>query len=487
MPLRPGTVAKAAINRYRQDLSRKYLSTKPSKANYGDDNDDDDKAMTRRLAQLAEESRPFKDDPLAGKPSFLSPDEVAPGYHETVGALAQKIESQAHKEAEYAAQHQRAVHLARIPKYVSKAGVDTAHATPWTGQEHHTDLAHRMLVDSVGPAKQVPAASRRSMGDPLLPMPTFAADKRAAQTAGSRIAAAREQSLDYSALKHSTEDKLKKSPLDEEDKSGPSFRELYAERFTPVAVAGTASFAGTESAIASLATQRIEAAMARGEFASVRRGPQAGKGTGASTPEVTPHIDTTEYLLNRIVKSQGGAPVWIDRQRELHTRIDNFRREMVAKWVRQCVVALDDRGGSVAEKIARAETLAAKISAEGSKFHDVNWETTQEKYHQMSIDNINSAIRSYNLQAPSVARWSGIVLAKELTTCYATGANRLVPDLKALLIAPPPPPALKPGEIPHSRPTGAAFSMDAPQLLYEEKEEGFLLNRFKDLFRTKLF
>lgn len=442
--------------------------------------------MKRRLAQLAEESRPFKDDPRAGRPYFeeeqqgSSPTVTNESTRAVIDQLARKIEGAAHKDAEFRARFQRELGQAEIPAYVPRAGRDVAMAAPWTGAEHEHDLAHRMLQDAHKPARKPAAASTN------VKMPTFERDRNV-QSVSQRLATARDKSLDYeSHHKHSTK---KKSPLDDEDESGPSFRELYAERFI-----GVSSFTNNISAIASLATQRIDDAMARGEFDNVPRGQQLARDHNLGSA----YIDTTEYFLNRIVKEQGGAPVWIDKQAGLQRRVDGFRAELDASWLRHAVMVLDDAhaGRDTTAKLHAAAEHAAAAAGANTAFRDAAWEAKHAKYHRAALDSINSMIRGYNLQAPSVSRRAALLLDRELAQCYARASPRLVAEMRSFLVPAPPPQPEKvkmtkaaggAGPIPEAKNVGPGFSMEKTDLLYEEKEDGFLKNRFKELFRTRLF
>ena len=83
--------------------------TRQTQPTGNDGNDDEDTGyMLRRLAQLAEESRPFKDDPKAGKPYFPS-STTTPDISFDLAAGTQK-----HYEYKY----QREIAIAtKIPQY----------------------------------------------------------------------------------------------------------------------------------------------------------------------------------------------------------------------------------------------------------------------------------------------------------------------------------------------------------------------------------
>lgn len=429
--------------------------------------------MKRKLAQLAEESRPFKDDPKAGKIYFegeelepAGPITISEANKELLEKMAKEIEG---KEFDYS--NQRAISIAtKIPSYAPKESRDIAISKPWTGTESPLETSSRMLNDSFKPLKvnKQPAVSMPKLSPKI--------------SISHRLATAREKSLDYELHhKHSQ----KKSSLDEEDESGPSFRELYQERFS-----GVSMMANSLSAIDSMASQRIEDAIARGEFKNIPRGHKVEQDPHLSNA----YIDTTEYFLNRIIKDQGGAPVWIDKQGGLKGQIENFRKELVESFLNHAIMVLDNKnkGCSVEEALNRVRVHADKILQNVDSYSDSEWESKHEKYHKTFVDSLNSAIRSYNLQAPSVSRWGYIILEKELKLCYKMAAPKLVKAMENFLIPPISNPKVEfttkdgkmiPGPKKADEPV---FSMVDKELLYEEKADG-ITDMFKQLFKTKLF
>lgn len=53
------------------------------------------------------------------------------------------------------------------------------------------------------------------------------------------------------------------------------------------------------------------------------------------------------------------------------------------------------------------------------------WESAEMSYLQLSIDNLNSLTRSYNLMAPELAKKTYFSLERELNSCYADVAPQL--------------------------------------------------------------
>ncbi|KAF5092419.1 hypothetical protein D0Z03_002868 [Geotrichum reessii] len=221
----------------------------------------------------------------------------------------------------------------------------------------------------------------------------------------SRLSTAREKSLDYklNPQKRST------TKDNQEELSGPTFKELYAERFT-----GISSMTNDFSAISSLATQRIEASIARGEFDVL---PGRGEKTPVDPNMSSPYIDHTEYYLNNMLKKQGAAPVWIDRQGTVHSRTREFRTEAGRSWLTHAVhVVTDAHPGPTTASQAARRRLTAEIRAD-FRTHAATttcWKTKHAGFHAAAVRDLNSAVRSYNLQAPSAARRGYLDVTTEL-------------------------------------------------------------------------
>lgn len=451
--------------------------TRQTQPTGNDGKDDEDTGyMLRRLAQLAEESRPFKDDPKAGKPYFPS-STTTPDISFDLAAGAQK-----HYEYKY----QREIAIAtKIPQYADASTRAIAQGKPWTGEENMVDTAHRMLQDA---HKPLSAAATKSG-----PTGGLAAPRGHPKVSiSSRLATAREKSLDY---------KLNPSPPrkdgpEPEETSGPTFKELYAERFT-----GVTSMANNLSAIASLATQRIEDSIARGEFEVL---PDRGKATPADPNLSSPYIDHTEYYLNNILKRQGAMPVWIDRQGSVHARTREFRDEVGRSWLTHAVHVITQAHPGAGDGKARAQ-LIAQIRA-AFKTHAATtgaWKATHAGFHAAAVRDLNSAIRSYNLQAPGAARRGYLDVNQELET----GIAAVLPELDAAVdkylhgtVAAMEAKAraekdkklgwhqLQTSELPSLRgilSAGTAGSSAVPPATELPPEKGLMKNLFKNLFKVE--
>jgi hypothetical protein len=232
-------------------------------------------------------------------------------------------------------------------------------------------------------------------------------------------------------------------------------------RFTPAANNLPATIAG----LASLANERIEDAIARGQFKNIPRGKNLEVDYNANSP----FIDTTEYFMNKMIKKQDIVPPWIEKQQEIAQAAHRFRTRLRSDWRRHAARLIASKGGSLDAQVRRAEQYAmaerstyaprkfidssdnhndsvSGISASGQlianaqqrtyatepkevgentpeidlpPFRDPDWENTERKFHNLSIESLNSLTRSYNLIAPQLALKPYFNLERELKTCYA--------------------------------------------------------------------
>jgi hypothetical protein len=279
------------------------------------------------------------------------------------------------------------------------------------------------------------------------------------------------------------------------------YQQEMKERFQPHARAVPATIQG----LASLANERIEDAIARGQFKNLPRGKKLEADANASSP----FIDTTEYLLNKIIMNQDVVPPWIEKQQELAVAVNRFRGRLRNDWKRHASRVISSSGGSLRDQVQRAEAYAAaelainpprkkeepksgmdvdqisqinlagelhtdlsardttivqRLTAEdalqtsaagddstagagalkspsdgedlgssqptvGAVFRDPTWEAHEATYHNLSIQNLNSLTRSYNLQAPELAKKPYFNLARELRSCYADVAPQIPQEI----------------------------------------------------------
>ncbi|KAK4032178.1 hypothetical protein C8A01DRAFT_50978 [Parachaetomium inaequale] len=347
------------------------------------------------------------------------------------------------------------------------AGLGTramASAQPWTGTETTEDAVLRMLDDARKPL----APGLRGKGKAPVPQPVDMRIRREVGVSpGRRAAGARDKAQVYAGMG------MKDVGLSEEERE--AMKKEFRERFAP----GARAMPNTMSGLAALANERIEDAIARGQFKNIPR----GKGIERDRRADNPFIDTTEYIMNKMIKRQDIVPPWIEKQQELVKAADNFRGRLRHDWKRHAARVISSRGGTLEQQIARAtaHARAEEIhnprrrspeqisvptnstddavmnptpttplspptsnhpSATGPSpppsdseivhpFRDPTWEATESAYMTLAVANLNRLARSYNLMAPELARKPYYSLERELQSCYADVAPLVAAEIRA--------------------------------------------------------
>lgn len=235
-----------------------------------------------------------------------------------------------------------------ISEMPSAAGAEvrsTAAAEPWTGTESVSDAALRMLNDVHKPIR-VPARMPSPAARPPRNVDTGhpAAKGSGAgggQGHGARLANARDRSSMYGYLK---DDSLTSDARNK-------MRKELRERFTPSARSMPNSLQG----LSRLANERIEDAIARGQFKNL---PSRGKQIERDYTASSPFLDTTEYFMNRIIQKQEIVPPWIEKQQELVSAAGKFRARLRNDWKRHASRVIASKGGTLEAQVARAEGFA---------------------------------------------------------------------------------------------------------------------------------
>ncbi|KAI1311837.1 hypothetical protein F5Y03DRAFT_290604 [Xylaria venustula] len=391
------------------------------------------------------------------------------------------------QDAQFQSQHAAAISQVNMPASAGQGTRITAASQPWTGQETTEDAVLRMLTDAHKPL------ARELRGRPTIPelRPVdMRARQRAKLSPGHRAANARDRASMYAGLG------LKESEegLDHEAKAAR--REEFRERFQP----GARAMPNTLAGLASLANQRIEDAIARGQFKNIPRGKDAAQHDNRA---FNPFVDTTEHLLNNIIKKQDIVPPWIEKQQELVKAAYNFRSRLRNDWKRHAARTIASKGGSLAAQMERAVHFAQAerlhnprqgdveqttvptseagdvdminmrqqtdmdgLSTEESQrvesktteseavlwkpFRDPDWLKTEQSYLELTIKNLNTLTRSYNLMAPELAKKPYFSLERELNRCYADVAPLLADTIKERATRPRKPPAGALGDRPKS-------------------------------------
>ena len=282
--------------------------------------------------------------------------------------LQQKIAELDNPQRNFEYQYQRTIGLTSVPKHAPKSAKVLAESQPWTGEESPIDASSRMLQDAIKPMKV---------------------------TRTKRLSDARENVLDYQL----------------NAAEGPTHKERLVSTKKPRRT-GASSGLSSGGWIESVAAQEIENAVKRGQFNDIARGQQAmDSKEGLIASSRNPQLDFTEYLMNNIIKKQGGAPPWIMKQIAVREATEKFRegirRSLQERLVHKCVAAAKNNS-----------KLAISMALSGEHTKDEDWETQYEKYHHEMVDQLNRKIRGYNLQAPATARKGYLNHSEELRICY---------------------------------------------------------------------
>lgn len=344
----------------------------------------------------------------------------------------------------------------------------------------------------------------RGTGPPKIPTPRgpptsvdMRMKKAVQKSHGERLANARDRTSAYA---------LSQDPsLSEKERE--KMRKILKERFT----AGARPMPGSVQGLAALANERIEDAIARGQFKNIARG--KGLNVERDHNANSPFLDTTEYFMNKIIQKQEIVPPWIEKQQELIKSANVLRARLRADWKRHAARTIASKGGSLEAQVRRAEAYAmaeaannpkatkiesmteidqegrlsqltvtetstplnetadskiivsediatkspnsqtileapevpAPISPSSSEtnpstapplprlapFRDQAWETLERAYHTLAITEINNITRSYNLQAPDLAKKPYFSLDRELRSCFADVAPQLPDEIRA--------------------------------------------------------
>ncbi|KAF5027192.1 hypothetical protein F66182_680 [Fusarium sp. NRRL 66182] len=317
----------------------------------------------------------------------------------------------------------------------SSAGVGTryiASAQAWTGEENTADTVLRMLDD----AKKPLAPGLRGKFQP--PPVDMRLQRQPRRSAGEKVATARDKVNNYIDIGG----QKPKNGMSEDEKE--AWRKELRERFEP----GSRALPNTITGLAALANERIENAIARGQFKNIPRGKEIQRDTRADNP----FIDTTEYIMNKMIQRQDMVPPWIEKQQELAKELRAFRARLRNDWRRFAARMISSRGGSLQEQMSRAEEYAAAEEVHnpiirkladgevqemkaaspvvGRPFRDKAWEQAEAAYHKLSIERLNALTRSYNLMAPDLAKKPYFSLERELKMCFAEVAPTVAREIQ---------------------------------------------------------
>lgn len=285
--------------------------------------------MSRRLEEATEEAL------LTGGRAGRRAVEDAGFSEELKERLLAKVQ-----DAKFRSDNASAFAEADLPASASRAAATLAASEPWSGQESTEHAVLRMLNDA---RKPLAPGLRGKPGLPQL-KPVDMRLTRDTRTRGQRVAGALERAAAYTDLG------LKEAENGSSESEREVRRKEFRERFKPAARA----LPNTVTGLASLANERIEDAIARGQFKNIPRGPGVERDARADNP----FIDTTEYILNKMIKRQEIVPPWIEKQQELAKAAHTFRTRLRNDWKRHAARSIASSGGPLLAQMERARRFA---------------------------------------------------------------------------------------------------------------------------------
>ncbi|KXS97919.1 hypothetical protein AC578_4378 [Pseudocercospora eumusae] len=391
-------------------------------------------AMSQRLEQMSEESLE-----TGGRAARKAVEEA--GFSEELKSRLEKRLADSSFRSDNAA----AFAQANMPQSAPKHARETAAARPWSGSESIEDASLRMLNDAHKPLRTV----SRSPGQRGPPRQVDTGRPSSRPGTGVRLASARDQASVYS---QSVEQQKGKSEEERE-----TFRREMKARFMP----GARSVAASVQGLNSLANQRIEDAIARGQFKNL---PNRGKKMERDHNADSPFINTTEYFMNKMIKKQEIVPPWIEKQQEVISTANAFRKRLRSDWKRHVSRMIASRGGDLSAQLKLAEEYAFAESLENPS--------------KQQIEKMNAVDDQGHL--------SQITISGELKTAPTDDATRLEEEIKVLeqtfdedgslkpieqvtVTAEQPLPTQQPAPEPPRRPTVAPFR----DLQWEQTERSY--------------
>ena len=283
--------------------------------------------MSRRLSEMVEETID------AGSKSDRR------NLHSASNNFSEELKAQLEAriaDSSFKHDNQKAIGQANIPSYAGKGTKDISAAAHWEGTETVEDAALRMLDDSHKKLRGSPRPPR------IPPVVNLRPATKKAVSQGARLANARDKTSIYAFSQQ--------DGMSEEERE--KLRKELKERFTP----GARPMPATLQGLTSLANERIEDAIARGQFRNIKRGKDVNVERDYNAN--SPFLDTTEYFMNKIIQKQEIVPPWIEKQQEMAKLIDSFRKRLRSDWRRHAARMIASEGGTVESQINRAKGYA---------------------------------------------------------------------------------------------------------------------------------
>ncbi|KAL8907012.1 MAG: hypothetical protein Q9171_006036 [Xanthocarpia ochracea] len=292
-----------------------------------------------------------------------------------------------------------------IPSSAGRGTREQAAAQPWTGTELIEDAALRMLNDVYKPLR-VPSKIPQPRRSPVTV--DMRMKKAIQKSRGERLANARDRTSIYALTQDTTLS----------DKEKEETRKVLKERFTAGARPMPASIQG----LAALANERIEDAIARGQFKNIPR----GKGTNIERDYTasSPFLDTTEYFMNKIIQKQEIVPPWIEKQQELVKEVQNFRGRLRNDWKRHAARVIASKGGPVEAQVRQAKAYAAAevaLNPKKVKVEALSEIDSEGRLSQLTV--------TESLSAPTDASETTLAVSEDLASkCPTTDSPASAPS-----------------------------------------------------------
>ncbi|KJX98291.1 hypothetical protein TI39_contig419g00001 [Zymoseptoria brevis] len=442
-----------STSRYASDTT---TPPKPSGKN-GEDGPSEDKpqgAMFRKLQEMTEESIQ-----TGGRSARRAVEEG--GYHFSE-SLKEELEAKI-ASANFRNENASALAEAELPASTAKHIRETAAARPWTGTETVEDASMRMLNDSYKPLRG--AAKGSTSRSPPKKVDTGRPKQKPG--AGARLANARDRSSLYSYANEQEQSRLT-------DEERESFRREMKARFSP----GARQVAISISGIQSLAEERIQDAIGRGQFKNLPRGRPLERDHLANSP----FINTTEYFLNKMIKKQDIVPPWIEKQQEVMSTANIFRKRLRNDWKRHVSRIIASRGGSLESQMKLAEEYALAESIENPSKKQVETVNTVDAKGHMSEITISGELKARtpdDPDDPAVLEEQIKVMEQTFNddgTLKATNREVIVDTEQPLVIQASPPPTPR-------KPTVSAFR-DPQWMATERSYHELAIKSLNELLRS---
>ncbi|KAF7938782.1 uncharacterized protein EAE98_001120 [Botrytis deweyae] len=291
-------------------------------------------AMSRRLLEATEDA--LLEGGRAGRKAV----EEAGFSEELKARLLERVEA-----SKFKSENVSAFTEASFASNIGRGSRDIATGQAWTGQEAAEDTVLRMLDDARKPLNP----GLRGPGKIPSPIVDLRLKKQPKQRPGERLANARDKTSIYTISKD--------SQMSERERE--EFRKELKERFSP----GARPMPNSIRGLAALANERIEDAIARGQFKNIPRGKAIERDARADNP----FIDTTEYIMNKMIQRQDIVPPWIEKQQELVKTANIFRTRLRNDWKRHAARTIASRGGTLQEQMRTAEIYAQSEAVHNPK------------------------------------------------------------------------------------------------------------------------